>query len=158
MRVSLAWLREWVEVPEGAEALAERLTMAGLEVEAVEPAAPAFSGVVVAEVLEVAPHPDADRLRVCRVAAGGEPLQVVCGAPNVRPGLRAPLATVGAALPGGARIRRARLRGVDSHGMLCSARELGLADDAEGLWELPAEAPVGEDLRRWLDLDDRVLE
>ena len=158
MRVSLAWLREWVEVPEGAEALAERLTMAGLEVEAVEPAAPAFSGVVVAEVLEVAPHPDADRLRVCRVAAGGEPLQVVCGAPNVRPGLRAPLATVGAALPDGTRIRRARLRGVESHGMLCSARELGLADDAEGLWELPAEAPVGEDLRRWLDLDDRVLE
>ena len=158
MRVSLAWLREWVEVPEGAEALAERLTMAGLEVEAIEPAAPAFSGVVVAEVLEVAPHPDADRLRVCRVAAGGEPLQVVCGAPNVRPGLRAPLATVGAALPDGTRIRRARLRGVESHGMLCSARELGLADDAEGLWELPPEAPVGEDLRRWLDLDDQVLE
>ena len=158
MRVSLAWLREWVEVPEGAEALAERLTMAGLEVEAIEPAAPAFSGVVVAEVLEVAPHPDADRLRVCRVAAGGEPLQVVCGAPNVRPGLRAPLATVGAALPDGTRIRRARLRGVESHGMLCSARELGLADDAEGLWELPPEAPVGEDLHRWLDLDDQVLE
>ena len=158
MRVSLAWLREWVAVPADAGRLADRLTMAGLEVEGVTPAAPPFEGVVVGEVLEVTPHPDADRLRICRVAAGGEPVQVVCGAPNVRPGLRAPFAVVGARLPDGTRIRKARLRGVESCGMLCSARELGLAEAAEGLWELPADAPVGEDLRRWLDLDDTVLE
>ncbi len=157
MKVSLAWLREWAAVPPDAAALAERLTMAGLEVDAVVPAAPPFSGVVVGEVLEVAPHPDADRLRVCRVSAGGEPVQVVCGAPNVRPGLRAPFAAVGAALPDGTRIRKVKLRGVESHGMLCSARELGVAEAAEGLWELPPDAPVGEDLRRWLDLDDPVL-
>ncbi|RMD78315.1 MAG: phenylalanine--tRNA ligase subunit beta, partial [Gammaproteobacteria bacterium] len=158
MKLSEAWLREWVDPGLDRQALCELLTLAGLEVEGVEPVAPPFSGVVVARVAEVAPHPDAQRLRLCRVEAGGQPLQVVCGAPNVRPGLLAPLATVGARLPDGTRIRRAKLRGVASEGMLCSARELGLAEEAEGLLELPEDAPVGEDLRRYLGLDDVSIE
>ncbi len=159
MRFSEAWLREYVDPPLDTEHLVEQLTMAGLEVDAVEPAAPPFSGVVVAEVISVEPHPNADRLRVCQVVAGAEmPLQIVCGAPNVHQGMKAPLATVGAVLPGGAKIRKSRLRGVESFGMLCSAKELGLAETAEGLWELPADAPVGEDLRAYLQLDDRVIE
>ncbi len=161
MRLSEAWLREWVDPDLDREALCELLTVAGLEVEAVEPVAPPFEGVLVARVLEVAPHPDADRLRLCRVeTGGGDPLPVVCGAPNVRPGLLAPLARVGARLPGGARIRRARLRGVVSEGMLCSAEELGLTGIGEegGLLELPPEAPVGEDLRAWLGLEDVSIE
>lgn len=158
MRVSLSWLKAFVEVSASPEVLAERLTMAGLEVEAVEPVAPPFSGVVVALVEAVEPHPNADRLRVCTVSTGQERLQVVCGAPNVRPGLKAPLALVGATLPGMGKLKEARIRGVLSRGMLCSARELGLAEEAEGIMELPEEAPVGEELRRYLDLDDRVLE
>ncbi len=159
MRFSEHWLREWVDPHMDAHALGERFTMAGLELDSIEPAAPAFSGVVVAEVLAVAPHPNADRLRVCRVDDGsGEPVQVVCGAPNVRVGMKAPFARVGAVLPGDFRIRKAKLRGVESLGMLCSARELGLAETAEGLMELPPDAPVGEDLRAYMDLDDRVFE
>ncbi len=159
MRFSEAWLREWVNPPVSTRDLAGQLTMAGLEVDSVTPAAPAFTGVVVAEILAVEPHPDADKLRVCRVAAGeGEPLQVVCGAPNARVGLRVPLAREGARLPGDLRIRRARLRGVESRGMLCSARELGLSEEHAGLMELPEDAPVGTDLRRYLDLDDQVFE
>ncbi len=159
MRFSEAWLREYVDPPVDTERLVEQLTMAGLEVDAVEPAAPPFSGVVVAEVISVEPHPNADRLRVCQVAAGGgAPLPVVCGAPNVRQGMKAPLATVGAVLPGGLKIRKSRLRGIDSFGMLCSAKELGLAEAAEGIWELPADAPVGADLRVYLRLDDCVIE
>ena len=159
MKFSEKWLREWVDPPVSTAGLAESLTMAGLEVDGVEPAAPEFSGVVVALVREVQPHPDADRLRVCTVDAGDdEPLQVVCGAPNVRAGMRAPLARVGAVLPGGLKIRKAKLRGVPSAGMLCSAAELGLADAASGLMELPADAPVGQDLRTFMDLDDPVIE
>ncbi|BCX82697.1 phenylalanyl-tRNA synthetase beta chain [Methylomarinovum caldicuralii] len=159
MRFSEAWLREHVNPPVDTARLVEQLTMAGLEVDAVEPAAPPFSGVVIAEVVAVAPHPDADRLKVCRVSIGrGEPLQIVCGAPNVRTGMKAPLATIGAVLPGGFKIRKSKLRGVESFGMLCSAKELGLAEAAEGLWALPADAPVGEDLRDWLQLDDQVIE
>ncbi len=159
MRVSRQWLLEWVSVPWEAQELGERLTMAGFELEALEPAAPPFSGVVVAEILEAAPHPQADKLRVCRVAAGqGEPLQIVCGASNARAGLRTALARVGATLPGEVRIKAARLRGVESQGMLCSAKELGLAESSAGILELPADAPVGAALREYLALDDQVLE
>ena len=123
MKVSLDWLAEFVTPDCGPRELGDRLTMAGFELESLTPAAPAFSGVFVAEILEAVPHPQADRLRVCRVSTGaGDPLQIVCGAPNARAGLRSALATVGAALPGGPAIKAANLRGVESAGMLCSAR------------------------------------
>lgn len=158
MKFSENWLREWVDPPVSTEALVAQLTMAGLEVDGVEPAAPEFTGVVVGEVLDVQPHPDADKLRVCQVAAGGEPLQIVCGAPNVAVGMKVPTALVGACLPGDLKIKQAKLRGVASSGMLCSARELGLADDHQGLLALPAGAPVGRDFRAYLGLDDRIIE
>ncbi len=158
MKFSERWLRTLSDPPLSSELLQEALTMAGLEVETAEPAAPSFSGVVVARVESVEPHPGADRLRVCRVDVGtGVPVQVVCGAPNVAPGMRAPLAMVGARLPGGATITEATMRGVTSQGMLCSAKELGIADDASGLLELPDTAPVGDDLRRALALDDTLI-
>jgi phenylalanyl-tRNA synthetase beta chain len=159
MRFSVEWLKQWVRVDLDAHELAERLTDSGLEVDCVEPVAAPFTGVRVAEVVECGPHPDADKLQVCRVDAGrGEPLQVVCGAPNVRPGLKVPFAEVGAVLDQGFRIEKAKLRGVESHGMACSARELGLSDDHSGLLELPADAPVGEDFRDFLRLDDQAIE
>jgi phenylalanyl-tRNA synthetase beta chain len=158
MRVPLSWLREWVRVADEPAALARRLSGAGFEVEGIESAAPAFSNVVVGEIVSAARHPEADKLSVCQVSAGsGAPLQIVCGAANARAGLRAPLAHVGAVLPGDLRIRAARLRGVESHGMLCSANELGLADSSEGLLELAGDAPIGADLRAVLDLDDTIL-
>ncbi|HHJ18048.1 MAG TPA: phenylalanine--tRNA ligase subunit beta [Gammaproteobacteria bacterium] len=158
MKFSEAWLREWVSPDMDSAALAEQLTMAGLEVDGIEPAAAEFSGVVVAEVLSVEAHPDADKLRVCQVAAGSDaPLQIVCGAPNVRAGMKAPLATVGGRI-GDMKIKKAKLRGVPSHGMLCSARELGLSDEHQGLLELPEDAPVGTDLREYLALDDVCIE
>jgi phenylalanyl-tRNA synthetase beta chain len=148
-----------VDYPDSTQELAHRVTMAGLEVDAVEPAAPAFEGVVVGEIVACEPHPDADKLKLCQVAAGAEqPLPVVCGAPNARVGLKAPFAMVGAVLPGDMRIRKAKLRGQTSHGMLCSARELGLSDDAAGLMELAPDAPVGGDLRDYLGLDDQIIE
>lgn len=158
MKISIEWLRQWVQVSEPVEQLAERLTMAGLEVEGISPAAAEFSGVVVAEIIACEQHPNADRLRVCQVATGDETLQIVCGAPNARAGLKAPLAKIGAVLPGDFKIKRSKLRGVESHGMLCSAKELGLSEDASGLMELPADAPVGQDLRAWLGLDDQIVE
>ena len=159
MRFSEAWLREYVDPPLTTSGLVRQLTMAGLEVDSVEPAARSFSGVVVGEILATSPHPEADRLKVCRVAIGAEePLQIVCGAPNARAGLRAPLALEGAELPGGLKIKRSTLRGVESFGMLCSAKELGIDDDATGLLELSAEAPVGTDLRDYLKLDDSLIE
>ena len=159
MKFSEQWLREWVDPPVDSDKLAEQLTMAGLEVDAVEPAAGEFGRVVVGRVTDLCPHPDADRLRVAEVDVGnGEPLQIVCGAPNVAVGMRAPTALVGATLPGGLQIKPSKLRGVESQGMLCSARELGLADDASGLLALPADAPVGADLREYLDLADVVIE
>jgi phenylalanyl-tRNA synthetase beta chain len=158
MKFSESWLREWVNPDVSTQELVAQLTMAGLEVDAVEPAAAEFSGVVVGEVLDVQPHPDADKLRVCQVNAGAGPLQIVCGAPNVRAGMKVPTALVGASLPGDLKIRKAKLRGVESSGMLCSARELGLADDHAGLMSLPASAPVGADFRDYLQLDDRVIE
>ena len=159
MRFSEAWLRDYVNPPISTDQLVAQLTMAGLEVDSVEPAAGAFQGVVVGEVVEVAPHPQADRLRVCRVAAGkASPLNIVCGAPNVHAGMKAPLAIEGAMLPGGLRIRLSELRGVRSEGMLCSAKELGIDDSQGGLLELPADAPVGQDLREYLQLDDLSIE
>jgi phenylalanyl-tRNA synthetase beta chain len=159
MRISYQWLSEWVSVPWEARELGERLTMAGFELERLEPAAPPFSKVIVAEIVEVTPHPQAEKLRVCRVSRGqGEPLQIVCGASNARTGLRSALAEIGAKLPGGLEIKAAPLRGVESQGMLCSAKELGLADSSSGILELPPDAPLGRSLREYLGLDDWVLE
>ncbi|MGG4603954.1 phenylalanine--tRNA ligase subunit beta [Paenalcaligenes sp. Me131] len=159
MLISESWLRSFVNTTLDADALAHQLTMAGLEVEDVFTAAPAFTGVVVGHIVNVAPHPDADRLRVCKVDDGsGELLQIVCGAPNAAEGLRVPVARIGAELPGGMTIGAVKMRGVPSAGMLCSARELGLSTDHEGLMELPASAPVGTDIREYLDLDDTVFE
>lgn len=157
MQFSERWLKSIVDTDLAIDALGHLLTMAGLELEALEPVAPGFSGVVVAEILSAERHPDADRLQVCSVRVGdGAPLQIVCGAPNARAGLKSACALVGARLPG-MEIRQARVRGVDSHGMLCSARELGLAADAAGILELPEDAPVGADLRDYLHLDDHLV-
>ena len=158
MKVSLQWLREWVDVGSDVSALAHAITMAGLEVEGIQPAAPALGGVVVAEVQSVERHPDAEKLNVCRVNSGREVLQIVCGAPNVRVGMKAPLASIGATLPGGMEIKKAKLRGVESFGMLCSARELGLSEDSSGLLDLPQECVIGADIETALALDDRILE
>tara|TARA_R110002072_G_scaffold4663_1_gene32336 strand:+ start:70527 stop:72926 length:2400 start_codon:yes stop_codon:yes gene_type:complete len=157
------WVREWLDTPLEADALIHQLTMAGLEVDASGPVAAAFSGIIVAEVTDVIPHPDADKLRVCQVNDGSQVVQVVCGAPNVRVGMRVPYAIIGAELPGETpdkpfRIKKAKLRGVDSNGMLCSAAELGMADASDGLLELPADAPVGQNVRDYLLLDDRFFE
>ena len=158
MQVSLAWLREWVDVNPDVTALAHQLTMAGFEVEGISPAAAPFTGVVVGTVVATERHPDAERLTVCTVKGpAGAALRIVCGAPNARPGLKAPLALVGASLPGGLTIKRTKLRGVESEGMLCSARELALGDAADGLLELPANLATGADLRAALELDDSVL-
>jgi len=158
VKFSEHWLRTLVDPPIDSEELAQRLTMAGLEVEDRAPAAPAFSGVVVGRVLSVARHPDADRLTVCQVDVGGpSPLAIVCGAPNVAPGVAAPCALVGANLPGGLVINKTAMRGVESEGMLCSAKELGLADDASGLLLLDPDLEPGTDLREALDLDDPLL-
>lgn len=156
MQIPESWLRAYADPELDSDALADALTMAGLEVDESVAAAPPFSGVVVAQVLEVARHPDADKLTVCRVDAGtGAALAIVCGAPNVAAGIRVPCALVGAELPGGFAIKEAKMRGVVSQGMLCSARELGLAEDHEGLLILPPDAPVGRDLRQYLLLDER---
>lgn len=158
MRFSEHWLREWIDPAADTATLAHRLTMAGLEVDAVEPAAPAFSGIVVGAVRSVERHPEADKLNITRVTDGTTEYQVVCGAPNVRAGMRVPFARIGAVLPGGMTIKRAKLRGVESAGMLCSATELGLPSEIDGLWALPDDAPVGADIRDWLKLDDAVIE
>jgi len=159
MRFSVNWLKQWVQLDMNATQLAEKLTAAGLEVDSVEPVAAAFSDVVVAEIESCAPHPEADKLSVCTVHDGGaERLQIVCGAPNARAGIRVPLARVGAEIGPDVKIRKARLRGVESQGMLCSARELGLSEDHSGLLELPADAPLGENFRVWLALDDYSIE
>ena len=143
MRISEQWLRTFVDPPIDTAGLADRLTMSGLEVEGNEPAAPPFSGVVAARILAVVPHPNADRLRVCTVDAGGAPLSIVCGAPNAAAGMTVPCALEGASLPGGLSIRRTTVRGVESHGMLCSAKELGLSDDAAGLLALDGDLAPG---------------
>ena len=158
MQFSEQWLRSWVNPSLDSEQLSYLLTMAGLEVEETAPAAPAFSGVVIAEVKEVVPHPNADRLRVTRVDAGtGELIQIVCGAPNVAVGLKVPCALPGAILPGDFRIKPTKMRGEPSNGMLCSGRELGVPDDVDGLLVLPADAPVGQSIRDYLSLDDTLF-
>ncbi|MCL7419936.1 MAG: phenylalanine--tRNA ligase subunit beta [Methylobacter sp.] len=159
MQISEAWLRDYVNPAITTEELVEQLTMAGLEVDSVTPAAAVFSGVVVGEVLDMQQHPDADRLRVCTVAVGeAEPLQIVCGANNVRVGLKIPAALIGAVLPGDFKIKKSKLRGVESFGMLCSEKELGLAADASGLMELASDAPVGTNIRDYLSLNDSIIE
>ena len=159
MKFSERWLRAMVDPPMDTAELCERLTMAGLEVEASGPAAPPFTGVVVGRIDRVDPHPGADRLRVCSVDVGtGTALRIVCGAPNAAPGMKAPCATVGAELPGGLRIAAATMRGVDSQGMLCSSAELGIDADAAGLLALPDDAPLGANVRDVLQLDDALIE
>src|SRR5437879_11694892 len=150
MKVPYSWLTDWVDVPWAARELGTRLTMAGFELEALEPAAPPFAGVIVAEILSVQRHPQADKLQVCRVSTGqGEALQIVCGASNARAGLKAALAVVGAKLPGDLEIKAAKLRGVDSFGMLASANELGLAESSTRLLERPRDAPGRAGGCRW---------
>jgi phenylalanyl-tRNA synthetase beta chain len=162
MKINESWLRSWVNPPLDSEALAHQLTMAGLEVDSNDPIAPPFNGVVVGEVLTVVQHPDADRLRVTTVNVGkannGEPLQIVCGAPNVAVGLKVPVAMIGAVLLKDFKIKPSKLRGVDSQGMLCGATEIGLDDGVDGLMVLPADAPIGQDIREYLRLDDRILD
>ncbi|HLT43950.1 MAG TPA: phenylalanine--tRNA ligase subunit beta, partial [Luteimonas sp.] len=158
MKFSENWLREHVRVEADREALAATLTAIGLEVEELTALGEGLDGVVVARILACEKHPQADRLQVCKVDAGrGEPLQIVCGAPNARPGLVAPLAMVGAKL-GELTIKAAKLRGVESNGMLCSAKELGVDADASGLMELPDDAPVGTPLAEYLGLPDASIE
>lgn len=155
MQFSERWLREWVNPALTTRELSERLTMGGLEVDALTPVAASVSGVVVGEILDANPHPNADRLRVCNVNVGDkESLSIVCGAANARAGIRVPVARVGALLTNGLEIKRAKLRGVESFGMLCSARELGVEDSFDGLWELPADAPIGVPLEVYLQLQD----
>lgn len=158
MKFSEQWLRGWVSPQASRDELVARLSMAGLEVDSVTLAAGEFSGVVVGEVLSTEQHPDADKLRVCQVSDGNETFQVVCGAPNVRPGLKIPFAKIGAQLPGDFKIKKAKLRGVESNGMLCSQSELQVGEGNDGLMELPADAPTGEDFRVYLGLDDASIE
>ncbi|WP_019529074.1 phenylalanine--tRNA ligase subunit beta [Dasania marina] len=162
MKLSEQWLREWVNPSINTAELVEQLTMAGLEVEGTEPVAGEFTGVVVGEIIAIEQHPDADKLRVCQVAGGDETVQVVCGAPNARMGIKIPFATVGAKLPTddgkGFKIKKAKLRGVESHGMLCSQVELAMGEDSDGIWELAADAPTGQDIREYLQLNDTIIE
>lgn len=158
MKINELWLRGWVNLPLTTEQLSAQLTMAGLEVDALTPVAGPFSGVVVGEITAIAQHPDADKLRVCQVSNGVETVQVVCGASNARLGLKIPFAQLGAVLPGNFAIKKAKLRGIESFGMLCAAEELGLAEQSEGLLELPIDAPVGTNLRDYLHLDDHQIE
>lgn len=158
MRVSLQWLRDWVETGDDVPALAHALTMAGLEIEGVERAGPPLAGVVVGEVRAVSKHPDAEKLNVCRVWDGQEELQIVCGAPNVRAGMKAPLARIGAKLPDGTEIKKAKLRGVESFGMLCSARELTLSEETAGLMDLAPQLIAGQSIAQALSLDDTLFE
>ncbi len=158
MKFSESWLRTFVDPKLSGAEFSHLLTMAGLEVEEEDTVAPPFNDVIVAQVLEVVKHPDADRLNVCKVDIGAAaPQQIVCGAPNVAAGLKVPCALPGAKLPGDFTIKVAKVRGVESSGMLCSAKELGIAEDASGLLVLPADAPVGQGIREYLDLDDRLL-
>ncbi|MFU2488506.1 phenylalanine--tRNA ligase subunit beta [Thauera sp. WH-1] len=158
MQFSEQWLRTFVDPQLDSTQLGHLLTMAGLEVEEADPAAPAFSGVVVAQIVEAERHPNADKLKLCKVDAGsGELLQIVCGAPNAAAGMKVPCARVGAVLPGDFAIKAAKLRGVESFGMLCSARELGLSEDHAGLYALPEDAPIGMDIRAYLELDDTLF-
>lgn len=158
MQVSEQWLRTWVNPEQTTDEIVSKVTFAGLEVDSVSHPAKPFDDVVVARIESVEPHPDADKLRVCQVNDGQNTHQIVCGASNARAGLVAPLARVGATLDEGFKIKQAKLRGVESAGMLCGADELGLSEERDGLMELPADAPLGTNLREYLDLDDAIIE
>ncbi|MBI1320428.1 MAG: phenylalanine--tRNA ligase subunit beta [Candidatus Hydrogenedens sp.] len=159
MKISLNWLKEYVDIPVSPEQLAEDLTSLGLEIESMERLAEGIEQIVIGRILEIAPHPDADKIVVCQTDVGGDtPLQICCGAKNMKPGDKVPTAVVGATLPGDFKITARKMRGVDSHGMMCSARELGMGDDHAGLMILPEDAPVGEDALAYLGLDDVVYE
>ena len=159
MKLSYAWLNEWLELQVPLPDFADQLTMAGIEVESITPVAPVFSKVVVGEVLSVATLPQAEKLTLCQVAVGsGKSLSIVCGASNVCAGIKVPVALIGAELPGGKKIADTQIRSTQSSGLLCSEQDLGMATSSDGLWILPVEAPVGEDLRTYLELDDSVIE
>ncbi|WP_283786856.1 phenylalanine--tRNA ligase subunit beta [Bermanella sp. WJH001] len=162
MKFSESWLREWVNPSLKTDELVAQVTMAGLEVDAVDPVAGEFSGIVVAQVVKREQHPDADKLSLCQVTDGTDTFQIVCGAANVREGLKVPMAKIGAVLPTpdgkGFKIKKAKLRGVESHGMLCAEAEMGMAEQSDGLMELAHDAPVGQDIREYLNLDDAIIE
>lgn len=158
MKFSEQWLREWVNPSIDSDALVAQITMAGLEVDGIESVAGEFTGVVVGEVLSLEPHPDADKLNVCQVSDGSETFQVVCGASNVQEGIKIPFAKISAVLPGNFKIKKAKLRGVESFGMLCAEAELGLAEQSDGLMVLSADAPVGVNIRDYLSLDDKCID
>ncbi|MDC9715229.1 MAG: phenylalanine--tRNA ligase subunit beta [Gammaproteobacteria bacterium] len=159
MNISTTWLREWVNPKVSDEALAEQLTMAGLEVDGIAAVAPSFENVVVGHVVSCEKHPDADKLNLCQVDVGsGDNLQIICGASNIRTDLKVIVATIGAVLPNGLKIKKAKLRGVESFGMICSEAELGMMDNSDGISELEAIAPIGENIRKYLNLDDNIIE
>jgi len=159
MKFSEHWLREWVDPKMSTEELSVLMTMAGLEVEGIEPVAGEFNNTVVGQVKNIEPHPDANKLQVCRVDVGeSELLQIVCGASNVAVDMFVPVAKVGATLPGGMKIKKAKLRGVESFGMLCSSKELGMGEGVDGLLALPVNAPIGKDIRKYFWLDDQMIE
>jgi phenylalanyl-tRNA synthetase beta chain len=158
MKFSEQWLREWCNPPSGTADILRTLNSLGLEVDSAQPVAPPFTGVIVARIKSLQPHPDADRLRICRVESGNSELQIVSGASNLHEGMKVPLAIVGARLPNGVEIRQSKLRGMESFGMLCSEQELGLAEKAEGVMELPQDAPLGVNIREYLQLDDTLIE
>lgn len=163
MQFSELWLREWANPALETQELVDQITMAGLEVDAIEAAAGEFSGIVVGQILTFEKHPEADKLNVCKVTDGTEEFQIVCGAPNVREGMKIPFAKIKAVLPGDFKIKKAKLRGVESFGMLCAEEELGLAEKSDGLWDLPADAPLGTCMREYLGLsrdgrDDKIID
>lgn len=158
MKISEQWINQWVDLKQDIDTTVSQLTMLGLEVDDVTPAGGEFSGVVVSEIIDCKPHPNADKLQICSVNAGDKQLQIVCGAPNARSGIRVPLARVGAVLPGDFKIKKSKLRGEESAGMLCSEVELGLSEEGSGLMELPADAPIGKSMRDYLQLDDHIID
>ena len=157
MKFSESWLREWVNPAISSQELMDQITMAGLEVDGSEPVAGEFSGMVVAQITQAEKHPNADKLQVCTVTDGTEEYQVVCGAPNARAGTKVALAKIGAVMPDGFKIKRAKLRQVESQGMLCSEKELDLSDDHGGIMELPESLALGQDLREALLLNDVAI-
>jgi phenylalanyl-tRNA synthetase beta chain len=163
MQFSELWLREWANPALETQELVDQITMAGLEVDAIEAAAGEFSGIVVAQIVSFEKHPEADKLNVCKVTDGTEEFQIVCGAPNVREGMVIPFAKIGAVLPGDFKIKKAKLRGVESFGMLCAEEEMGISEKSDGLWDLPADAPLGSCMREYLGLsragrDDKIID
>ena len=159
MKIAESWLRQWVNPEMDGESLAHQLTMLGHEVDSVDIDGAGLTGVIVGEVLDVAKHPDADRLSVCQVSAGdGDPLEIVCGAPNVVAGMKTPLARPGVTLPNGLKLRKSKIRGVVSNGMLCSAVELGLGEESDGIMHLPSDASAGADFADYLGLPDAIID